>query len=53
MSMSIGGASLAPQQLAAPQEKPAADAPVEVLKDEPARRSPAPPGTGKVVDKTA
>jgi hypothetical protein len=51
VSISIGGASLAPQQLAAPQEKPAPAAAVEAPKDEPS--SPPPPGTGKIVDKKA
>ena len=49
MSISIGGANLAPQQLAAPQEKPAPVASVETPKAEPA--SPPPEGTGRIVDK--
>jgi hypothetical protein len=54
VSISIGGASLAPQELAAPQQKPA---PLERVNNSssestPPRSSP-PPGTGKVVDKTA
>jgi hypothetical protein len=48
VSISIGGASLAPQQLAAPQERPAT---VEEPKAEPP--SPPPPGTGRIVDKKA
>jgi hypothetical protein len=53
VSISIGGASLAPQELAAPQQKPA---PLERVNNSssestPPRSSP-PPGTGKVVDKT-
>jgi hypothetical protein len=51
VSISIGGANLAPPQLAAPQEKPAPAVTVEAPKAEPP--SPPPPGTGKIVDKTA
>ncbi len=53
MSFSIGGANLAPQQLAAPQERPAAAAPVDVPRDVNPPPSANPPGVGKVVDKTA
>ena len=53
MSISIGAASLAPQELAAPQQKPAPAATAEAPKVEAAAPAPPPPGTGKVVDKTA
>jgi hypothetical protein len=53
VSISIGGASLAPQELAAPQQKPAPVATVDAPKVEAASPAPPPPGTGKVVDKTA
>jgi hypothetical protein len=51
VSISIGGANLAPQQLAAPQEKPAPAAIVSAPKAEPP--SAPPPGTGQIVDKKA
>ena len=52
MSFSIGGASLAPQQLAAPQDGRRPRVVVDVAKDAAAAKR-HPPGIGKVVDKTA
>ena len=53
VSISIGGSSLVPQQLAAPQQKPVAAAPVDIPRTENPPPRVNPPATGKVVDKTA